>query len=488
VISGRTNYVAADAHYSVLGVTRSATNLLTLGFAYDAAVNLTTLSDATNLGYARNNSFDLFDRIQTSNSPSNTAANENFAYKGIGDFSNKTGATFNYDASTRRLASISAANALYSRAYSYDLYGNATGDGRFNYEYDAYSNLRKSKQLSGATIAEYTYDGLNHLAKKTTPTPPNGNVNLATVHYLYTGAGKLFGEYPASSTGSAGGKEYIYASGKMVGQSVRGGASANPISGNGTGPLNNTWYIGKAQDATTGLVYFGARWFDPQVARFMGFDPADVDEENPHSFNRYAYGNNNPYKYLDPDGRAVADIFPANAPIVTIANTFAALAAYAKAVATNDAALQSVATNAMSESRQANVEALAVIATAGRSSLPASKAMPTQPTAAAATPTVTPPNFIVSPNGTAFPVPPGSQGPVPVINPAGSQTGSAYVGGTGGANKQVDSMRIMNPTPARGSSPGYPKGYIKYENSQKQGVDPNTGKTLPNDKSHFGIE
>jgi RHS repeat-associated protein len=303
VISGRTNYVAADAHYSVLGVTRSATNLLTLGFAYDAAVNLTTLSDATNLGYARNNSFDLFDRIQTSNSPSNTAANENFAYKGIGDFSSKTGATFNYDASTRRLASISAANTLYNRSYSYDLYGNATGDGRFNYEYDAYSNLRKSKQLSGATIAEYTYDGANHLAKKVSTNPANGNANLATVHYLYTGGGKLFGEYPASSTGSAGGKEYIYASGKMVGQSVRGGASANPISVNGTGPLNNTWYLGKASDATTGLVYFGARWFDPQVARFMGFDPADVDEENPHSFNRYVYGNNNPYKYLDPNGR-----------------------------------------------------------------------------------------------------------------------------------------------------------------------------------------
>jgi RHS repeat-associated protein len=288
---------------SSLGVTKSATNLLTLGFAYDAAVNLTTLSDATNLGYARNNSFDLFDRIHTSNSPSNAAANESFAYKGIGDFSNKTGATFNYDASTRRLASISAASAIYNRTYSYDLYGNATGDGRFNYEYDAYSNLRKSKQLSGATIAEYTYDGANHLAKKTSTNPPNGNANLATVHYLYTGGGKLFGEYPANSTGSAGGKEYIYASGKMVGQSVRGGASANPISGNGTGPLNNAWYLGKASDAATGLVYFGARWFDPQTGRFLGFDPADVSDDNPHSFNRYAYGNNNPYKYLDPDGR-----------------------------------------------------------------------------------------------------------------------------------------------------------------------------------------
>ncbi len=51
-------------------------------------------------------------------------------------------------------------------------------------------------------------------------------------------------------------------------------------------------------------------------------------------------------------------------------------------------------------------------------------------------------------------------------------------------------MRIMNPTDARGSSPGYPDGYIKYENSvqpKPQGVDPYTGKTLPNSQSHFPI-
>jgi len=41
----------------------------------------------------------------------------------------------------------------------------------------------------------------------------------------------------------------------------------------------------------------------------------------------------------------------------------------------------------------------------------------------------------------------------------------------------------MDPTPAKGNSPSYPNGYIKYENaaSQKpQGVDPYSGRTLPN--------
>ena len=62
------------------------------------------------------------------------------------------------------------------------------------------------------------------------------------------------------------------------------------------------WFHGKEQDST-GLQYFGARYYDPVVGRFMGVDPVDFQEGNLHSFNRYAYGNNNPNRYVDPDGR-----------------------------------------------------------------------------------------------------------------------------------------------------------------------------------------
>jgi RHS repeat-associated protein len=64
------------------------------------------------------------------------------------------------------------------------------------------------------------------------------------------------------------------------------------------------WFHGKAQDAETGLQYFGARYYDPFLGRFYGADPKGFDEGNIHSFNRYAYGNNNPLRYRDPDGRA----------------------------------------------------------------------------------------------------------------------------------------------------------------------------------------
>ena len=67
---------------------------------------------------------------------------------------------------------------------------------------------------------------------------------------------------------------------------------------------NKVWFTGHVQDAGTGLVYMQARYYDPLIGRFYGIDSVGFVEDNPHSFNRYAYGNNNPYRYVDPDGRA----------------------------------------------------------------------------------------------------------------------------------------------------------------------------------------
>ena len=48
----------------------------------------------------------------------------------------------------------------------------------------------------------------------------------------------------------------------------------------------------------------GARYYDPFVGRFLSVDSAGFDESNAVSFNRYAYAKNNPYKYVDPNGRS----------------------------------------------------------------------------------------------------------------------------------------------------------------------------------------
>jgi RHS repeat-associated protein len=77
----------------------------------------------------------------------------------------------------------------------------------------------------------------------------------------------------------------------------------HPASGN-----NHLWFAGKQYDSGTGLSYLGARYYDPALGRFMGVDPERVDPGSVHAFNRYAYANNNPYKFVDPDGHSPIDV------------------------------------------------------------------------------------------------------------------------------------------------------------------------------------
>lgn len=71
---------------------------------------------------------------------------------------------------------------------------------------------------------------------------------------------------------------------------------------------NKIWFSGKSYDSSTGLSYSGARYYDPVAGRFAGIDPQGFDPENVHSFNRYAYANNNPYRFVDPDGHSPIDV------------------------------------------------------------------------------------------------------------------------------------------------------------------------------------
>lgn len=78
---------------------------------------------------------------------------------------------------------------------------------------------------------------------------------------------------------------------------------------NATASANNRlWFAGKPYDSSSGLSYMGARYYDPLLGRFMGVDPATANPEQIHSVNRYAYANNNPYRYVDPDGHSPLDV------------------------------------------------------------------------------------------------------------------------------------------------------------------------------------
>lgn len=71
---------------------------------------------------------------------------------------------------------------------------------------------------------------------------------------------------------------------------------------------NAIGFAGKPFDNSSRLSFMGARYYEPYTGRFIEVDPKEVNPENIHSFNRYAYANNNPYKYVDPDGHSPIDV------------------------------------------------------------------------------------------------------------------------------------------------------------------------------------
>jgi RHS repeat-associated protein len=70
-------------------------------------------------------------------------------------------------------------------------------------------------------------------------------------------------------------------------------------------------YTGHVEDAATGLTYMQQRYYDPLLGVFLSVDPVTAYGGDTRYFNRYWYAAGNPYKFTDPDGRAldtIADI------------------------------------------------------------------------------------------------------------------------------------------------------------------------------------
>jgi RHS repeat-associated protein len=66
-------------------------------------------------------------------------------------------------------------------------------------------------------------------------------------------------------------------------------------------------FAGQKNDGSTGLYYYGARYYDQVVGRFISADTIVPGAGNPQALNRYAYTMNNPVRYTDPSGHCFWD-------------------------------------------------------------------------------------------------------------------------------------------------------------------------------------
>ena len=68
---------------------------------------------------------------------------------------------------------------------------------------------------------------------------------------------------------------------------------------------NHFRYAGEQTESDSGLIYLRARYYDPEIGRFISRDPFSGYMAVPESQNMYAYAHNNPVRFVDPSGECV---------------------------------------------------------------------------------------------------------------------------------------------------------------------------------------
>lgn len=257
-------------------VKRSTTKLLNHFYQYDANHNIETINDLITPTKNISLTYDDLDRLDTAAGFWGTGS---FDYDSLGNIETKTlgnqSLSYVYDTNNRLTGITGSAH----RSFGYDTRGNVTSNGVRAF------NFNLANQLVSSGTNSYQYDGYNRRVKKIS----NGKTQLS----LYNAAGQLL-----MTDGDKGLTEYFYLGNKLIAKE-----SAVPTSEDTPG------YTGHLEDDDLQLTYMQQRYYDPLIGRFYSNDPVDflghMQRGNPTmGFNRYAYANNNPYKFTDPDGRA----------------------------------------------------------------------------------------------------------------------------------------------------------------------------------------
>jgi RHS repeat-associated protein len=191
----------------------------------------------------------------------------------------------------------------------------------YTLSWDSAHRLTRSQNAAATKVEQYRYDAHGHRART--------QRGSETVWQVYSRSGDLM--FERSSGGST--LKYARLGGRLIGEIRAGGRLAihTDVIGsvrqktNAMGTVvdedvrapygsvlvngyyrNGPAFTGHMEDGGTGLTYMKARYYDPVSMRFLSPDPVYVDLGSGANFNRYWYANNNPYTYVDPDGRQSA--------------------------------------------------------------------------------------------------------------------------------------------------------------------------------------
>src|ERR1700738_971338 len=286
-------------------------------YQYNTVSQITQITEPA---ITRSYAYDAVDRLTSAIYTNPLQPSENYAYDSVGNrISSHLSATYGYQP-FNRLTSTSTVS------YMYDTNGNLiakTGpSGTTQYSWD-FENRLKQVTLPNGDIVSYKYDALGRRVRRSPNTGVSTNFiydgqdvikdlnsDGSTVDYL-NGPGidnKLrFADSRLAALGP------LYFSQDHLGSTTRLVNSLGVVVeensydsfGKSVGSLLTRYsYTGRERDPDTGLMFSRARWYDPQVGRFISEDPIGLAG----GINQFAYVSNNPQNGTDPSGLYEIDV------------------------------------------------------------------------------------------------------------------------------------------------------------------------------------
>ncbi len=156
----------------------------------------------------------------------------------------------------------------------------------------------------GVKRTEYAFDGLDPVAEYDELNGQHDN--------YYRGDDGQISLSQHFSSGAAGQLHWYHydRKGDVAGLTKQNGNAAHtyhyepygaviPANGNFTDPHNQYTLTGKEFDENTGLVWFGARYYEPETGVWMGQDVYRGTLDEPMSLHRFGYVENNPINFYD---------------------------------------------------------------------------------------------------------------------------------------------------------------------------------------------
>jgi RHS repeat-associated protein len=284
---------------------KGANTLADFQYQFNTVNDITQLIDSAG---THNYSYDQLDRLTAATHPNQI--NESYTYDDVGNrTASHQGSSYTYQPFNQLVAANGA-------SFSYDANGNliskTDAGGSWTFTWDTENRLKQASQ-SGGLIVTYAYDALGRRIQRTAGTVVRFVSDGVDVIRDLDGNGATIADY-LNAPGldnklrqTVGGSATYFLADHMHttrALSDSSGSLAFSLSydsfGNlASGPASTRYtYTGRELDADNGLMFYRARWYQPEEGRFASEDPIGFAG----GLNLFTYVGNSVPNRIDPRG------------------------------------------------------------------------------------------------------------------------------------------------------------------------------------------